>query len=164
MKSESIFHGGNGVLLSLILLNGCVTTSPNPQPKYQPPPPGAAASVIDSGKHSHVWSIDGAEAPAFSRTLRLMPGEHRVGINCLSVETSVGLAVTGVARVPLVPVSKSTNSLQFVQVTGAFESGKTYYARCVAVDGKPTAWLADTPTGSELPHGFTSICTRGCLP
>jgi hypothetical protein len=60
------------------------------------------------------------------------------------------------------PVVNAKTTLQFVLVTGAFEAGKTYYTRCVAVNGQPRAWLADAPTGSDLPRGFTSICTREC--
>jgi TonB family protein len=67
------------------------------------------------------------------------------------------------ARAPLAtPVVNAKTTLQFVLVTGSFEAGKTYYTRCVAINGQPRAWLANAPDGSDLPQGFTSICTREC--
>ena len=147
---------------ALTLLSSCAATSPNALPKYQPPPTGAPASVIDVGVHGRAWLIDGAETPSFARTLRLTPGQHRVGINCLSFESLSIAFVPGGPAVPVIPVVNSKAALQFVSVTGSFEGGKTYYARCVVVNEQPRAWLADAPDGSDLPKGFTSICTREC--
>jgi hypothetical protein len=142
--------------------SGCATTSPHALPKYQPPPADAPAAVIDVGPHGRAWSVDGAETPALASTLRLAPGEHRVGINCLSFDI-LGIGVlAGGPRAPVIATADTRSALQFVLVTGSFEAGKTYYTRCVAVNGQPRAWLADTPDGSELPQGFTSICTREC--
>jgi hypothetical protein len=156
----------------LATLIGCVSNSPNALPKYQPPAPGNPAATIDVGSHGRAWSVDGTETPSFANTLRLAPGEHRVGLNCLSYDTStaavvaaaaaVGGAVGGAIAASAVPQDKPPSTLQFVLVTGRFEAGKTYYSRCVAVDGKPHAWLADSPDGGDLPQGFTSLCTRGC--
>jgi hypothetical protein len=68
----------------------------------------------------------------------------------------------GGPRLPLTPEVNSKSALQFVLVTGSFEAGRTYYARCVTSNGRPRAWLADALDGSDLPKGFTSICTREC--
>jgi hypothetical protein len=146
---------------ALVLFTGC-TTSPNALPKYQPPPVGAPAAVIDVGMHGHAWSIDGAETPSFARALRLAPGEHRVGINCLSFEILGIEVLAGTPHLPATAVAITNSPAQFALVTGSFEPGKTYYTRCVAVNGQPRAWLADAPDGSDLPQGFTAICTREC--
>ena len=146
----------------LALFSGCASKSPKALPKYQPPPVGAPAAVIDVGTHGRAWSVDGAETPSFAKMLRLAPGEHRVGINCLSFEILGIEVVPGAARVPATPVVTTKSALQFVLVTGSFEPGKTYYTRCVAVNGQPRAWLADAPDGGDLPQGFTAICTREC--
>jgi len=146
-------------LPALALLSACAATSPNALPKYQPPADGAPAAVIDVGKHGRAWSVDGAETPSLASTIRLAPGVHRVGINCLSLEISAAGVLLGGGALAA-PFVKTP--LQFVLVTGSFEAGRTYYTRCVAVDGQPRAWLADTPDGSDLPQGFTSICTREC--
>jgi hypothetical protein len=119
-------------------------------------------AVIDVGKHGRAWSVDGAETPSFCETLRLIPGEHSIGINCLSYEIEAIDILLGGARAPVTPVVSAKTTLQFVLVTGSFEAGNTYYTRCVAVNGQPRAWLADAPDGSGLPQGFTSICTREC--
>jgi hypothetical protein len=163
MSAPSTFHAVVAALPALALLSGCAATSPNALAKYQPPPAGEPAAVINVGKHGRAWSVDGAETPSFAEALRLLPGEHRVGINCLSYEIlAIDVLMTG-ARAPLAtPVVNARTALQFVLVTGSFEAGKTYYTRCVAVNGQPRAWLADAPDGSGLPQGFTSICTREC--
>src|SRR5215467_158238 len=140
-------------LAPLALFGGCASTPPNALPKYQPPPEGAPAAVIDVGKHGHAWLVDGAETASFATTIRLAPGEHRVGLNCLSFDA-------GIQPLPFGMNPKS--AAQFVLVTGSFEPGKTYYARCVAANGQPRAWLADTPDGGDLPQGFTSVCTQEC--
>jgi hypothetical protein len=165
MSALSTSHAVVATLPALALLSGCAATSPNALAKYQPPPAGQPAAVIDAGKHGRAWSVDGAETPSFAGTLRLVPGEHRVGINCLSYETlAVDVLMTG-ARAPLAtPVVNAKTTLQFVLVTGSFEAGKTYFTRCVAVNGQPRAWLADALDGSGLPQGFTSVCTRECPP
>lgn len=151
-------------LLVLAVLCGCTTTSPNALPKYQPPPPGQPVAVIDVGARGHAWSVDGAETPSFATTLRLAPGEHHVGLNCLSFEIVSIQVMPGGPGVPAIPIVNTNTALQFVLVTGAFEAGKTYYSRCVAVNGQPRAWLSDAPDGGDLPPGFKSICTRGCPP
>ena len=154
------------------MLTGCASNSPNALLKYQPPAPESPAAIIDVGKHGRAWSVDGTETPSFANTLRLAPGEHRVGLNCLSYDISTAAVISAAAAVggaigaavaaSAIPEDKPPSTLQFVLVTGPFEAGKTYYARCVAADGKPHAWLADSPDGSDLPQGFTSLCTRGC--
>jgi hypothetical protein len=156
----------------IALLSGCTSNSPNALQKYQPPAPESPAAIIDVGKHGHAWSVDGTETPSFANTLRLAPGEHRVGLNCLSYDIStvavisaaaaVGGAIPAAAAASAIPEGKSYATAQFVLVTGRFEAGKTYYSRCVAVNGEPRAWLADSPNGSDLPQGFTALCTRGC--
>lgn len=156
----------------IAMLTGCASISPNALPKYQPPAPGSPAATINVGKHGRAWSVDGTETPSFANTLRLAPGEHRVGLNCLSYDISTVAAISAAAAIggaipaavaaSAVPQDRSPSTLQFVLVTGPFEAGKTYYSRCVAVDGKPHAWLADSPDGSGLPQGFTALCTRGC--
>jgi hypothetical protein len=146
----------------LALFSGCASTSPTALPKYQPPTVGAPAAVIDVGAHGRAWSVDGAETPSFAKTLRLAPAEHRVGINCLSFERFGIEVLPGGASLPAAPVVTTESAVQFVVVTGSFEPGKTYYTRCVAVNGRPRAWLAHAPDGSELPLGFTAICTREC--
>ena len=151
-------------LQALALLSSCVATSPNALPKYQPPPAEQPAATIDVGKHGHTWSVDGAETPSFAKMVRLVPGEHRVGINCLSFDIATFGILQGGPRAPAIPIADVKAALQFVQVTGSFEAGKTYYTRCVAVNGQPRAWLADAPDGIDLPKGFTSICTRECPP
>jgi hypothetical protein len=149
-------------LPTLALLSGCTATSPNALAKYQPPPASEPAAVIDVGKHGRAWSVDGTETPSFANVIRLSPGEHRVGINCLSYEIAAIDILLGGAPAPATPVVNAKTALQFVLVTGSFDAGKTYYTRCVAVNGQPRAWLADAPGGSDLPQGFTSICTREC--
>jgi hypothetical protein len=150
----------------------CASNSPYALLKYQPPAPGSPAAIIDVGKHGRAWSVDGTETPSFANALRLAPGEHRVGLNCvsydysvlagISVAAAVGGAIPAAAIASAIPEDKAPSELQFVLVTGSFDAGKTYYTRCVAVNGKPRAWLSDTPDGSDLPQGFSSICTRGC--
>lgn len=162
MSAPSTFHAVVAALAALALLSGCAATSPNALAKYQPPPAGEPAAVISVGKHGRAWSVDGAETPSFAETLRLVPGEHRVGINCLSYEIVAIDVLLGGGRAPATPVVQAKTALQFVLVTGSFEAAKTYYTRCVAVNGQPRAWLADAPDGSALPKGFTSICTREC--
>jgi hypothetical protein len=162
MSARSILHAVVAAVAALALLSGCAATSPNALPKYQPPPAGEPAAVINVGKRGRAWSVDGAETPSFAQTLRLRPGEHRVGINCLSYEIESIDILIGVAPTPVIPVVNAKTALQFVLVTGPFDAGKTYYSRCVAVNGQPRAWLADAPDGSSLPRGFTSICTREC--
>lgn len=156
----------------IVTLTGCASNSPNALRKYQPPALGNPAAIIDVGKHGRAWSVDGTETPSFANTLRLAPGEHRVGLNCLSYDIStvaiisaaaaVGGAILSAVAASAIPEDKPPSTLQFVLVTGRFEADKTYYSRCVAVDGKPHAWLSDSPDGSDLPQGFTSLCTRGC--
>ena len=162
MSAPLTFHAVVAALLALALLNGCAAPSPNALAKYQPPPAGEPAAVINVGKHGRAWSVDGAETPSFAEALRLLPGEHRVGINCLSYEIASIEVLLGGARAPATPVVNAKTALQFVLVSGSFEAGRTYYTRCVAVNGQPRAWLADAPDGSGLPQGFTSICTREC--
>jgi hypothetical protein len=162
MNAPSTLRAAALALPALVLLSGCAATSPNALPKYQPPPADQPAAVIDVGKYGRAWSVDGAETPSFAKTFRLVPGEHRVGINCLSFEIDAIEILPGGPRAPAIPVGNVKTALQFVLVTGSFEAGKTYYARCVAVNGQPRAWLADAPTGSDLPKGFTWICTREC--
>lgn len=149
-------------LTTLAPFGGCASTSPNALPKYRPPPVDAAAAVVDAGANGHAWSVDGAETPPFAKTVRLVPGDHRVGLNCLSFEI-VGLEVLpGLGRAPTVAAVDIAYGVQFVLVTGSFEPGRTYYVRCVAVDRQPRVWLADSRDGSDLPRGFTSLCTRSC--
>ena len=154
MSLRNAFGAVGAGLPALALLSGCAGTSSNALPKHYPPPTGAPAAVIDVGTRAQAWSVDGAETPSLAKTLRLAPGEHRVGINCLSWEV--------VGHPPAEPVFFPTVTAQFVLVTGPFEAGRTYYARCVSVDGQPRAWLADARDGNDLPRGFTSICTRRC--
>jgi hypothetical protein len=161
MNAPTAFHVVAAALLPLALLSGCAATSPHTPAKFQPPPAGAPAAVIDVGTHGHAWSVDGAETPSFAKTLHLAPGEHRVGINCLSFDTSIDV-IPGGPLPPVTPVLLPKSAAQFVLVTGSFKAGRTYYTRCVAVNGQPRAWLADAPDGSDLPPGFTSICTREC--
>ena len=162
MNAHSHSRAVFSALPALVFLGGCVATSPNALPKYQPPSAGQLAAVIDVGKHGHAWSVDGAETPSFAKTLRLVPGEHHVGINCLSFDIAAVDLLLGGPRAPVIPVANVKTALQFVLITGSFEAGKTYYTRCVAINGQPRAWLADAPDGSNLPQGFTSICTREC--
>ena len=139
------------------MLSGCASNSPNALLKYQPPAPESPAAIIDVGKHGRAWSVDGTETPSFANTLRLAPGEHRVGLNCLSCDISTAAVISAAAAVggaigaavaaSAIPEDKPPSTLQFVLVTGRFEAGKTYYSRCVAADGNPHAWLADSPDG-----------------
>jgi hypothetical protein len=149
-------------IVAVGLFNGCASTSSHALARYQPPPMGAPAAVVNTGMNGRAWSVDGAETPSVARTLRLAPGDHRVGLNCLSFEI-LGIGVLpGVGRMPPVAVADTASSLQFVLVTGAFEAGKTYYVRCVSESGQARVWLADTPDGMDLPPGFSSLCTRSC--
>src|SRR5215470_17389911 len=70
----------------LAVFSGLDSQSSSALPKYQPPPAGAPAAVIEVGVYGRAWAVDGAETPSFAKSLRLTPGEHRVGINCLSFE------------------------------------------------------------------------------
>ena len=162
MSALSTFRTAVVALPALALLSSCAAPSPNALPKYQPPPVGQPAAVIEVGKHGRAWSVDGAETPSFANTIRLAPGEHRVGINCLSFEAGAIGIVAGGPRAPATAATNFQTTLQSVLMTGPFEEGKTYYTRCVAVNGQPRAWLTDTPAGTDLPQGFTSICTREC--
>jgi len=148
---------------ALAVLSGCASAAPNALPKYQPPAEGAPAAVIDAG-HGHAWSVDSAETPPFAKTIRLSPGEHRVGLNCLSFEI-VGLQVVpGIGHLQTIAAVDIAYGVQFVLATGSFEQGKTYYVRCVAVHGQARVWLSDAPDSSDLPPGFTALCTRSCPP
>jgi hypothetical protein len=58
------------------LIASCTSTSGTKLPAYQPPARSAqAVEIINAGGSGHVWSIDGAETPAFSRSIRVAPGE-----------------------------------------------------------------------------------------
>lgn len=164
MKATSHFHTVIVGLATVALLSSCIAPSPNALPKYQPPPQGAPAATIEVGRHGRAWSIDGAETPALASTLRLTPGEHRVGINCLSFEILSISVIAGGPRAPVILAGNTRSELQFVLVIGAFDAGKTYYTLCATVNGLPRAWLADAPDATELPEGFTALCTRGCAP
>ena len=98
MSAPSTFHALVAALPVLALLNGCAATAPNALAKYQPPPAGEPAAVINVGKHGRAWSVDGAETPSFAEALRVVPGEHRVGINCLSYEISTLSILRGPKR------------------------------------------------------------------
>lgn len=146
----------------LASMSGCAANPPNGLPSYQPPPAGQAAAVIEVGKRERAWSVDGADTLSFAKKLRLLPGEHHVGIHCLSYEIESIDRLPGGSRSPLTPMVNAKSAAQFVLVTGSFEAGKTYFTRCETINGQPRAWLADTPDGRELPQGFTSVCTRDC--
>jgi hypothetical protein len=77
-------------LLVFAELSGCAANSQKALPKYQPPPAGEPAAVVDVGKHGHAWLVDGTVTPSFAQTLRLTPGEHRVGINRLLKKRTIG--------------------------------------------------------------------------
>lgn len=156
-KDRHRFGRARGALVSVLAaLSACVATLPNALPKYQSPPPGApSASIVNAGFSGRVWAVDGAETPSSSRTTRVAPGVHRLGLMCLAMSYSV----TGGAPMPVV-LSKS--AIQSAQVTGSFVAGATYYVGCESNDGQPHVWIADTPGGRELPAGFESICTRDC--
>ena len=85
---------------------------------------GEPAAVIDVGKHGRAWSVDGAETPSFAKKLRLVPGERRVGINCLSYEIAAIDVLLGGARAPATPAINARTALQFVLVSGSFGPGK----------------------------------------
>ena len=148
---------------TLALVTGCAAPSPNALAKYQPPPAGTPAAVIDAA-HGRAWSIDGTETPSFAQTIRLAPGEHRVGLNCLNYEILGAAIVPGIGPLPTMAAVEFTYGAQFVLVTGPFEAHKTYYVRCVAVNHQPRVWLSDAPDGDGLPPGFTALCTRSCPP
>ncbi|MBS0396187.1 MAG: hypothetical protein JSR54_16325 [Proteobacteria bacterium] len=156
------FRTGVPLAAGALLLAACASTAPHALPRYRPPPAMEPAATIDVGTRAHAWSVDGAETPAFARTVRVAPGVHRVGLNCLSFElASVDAVASARGAAPVTTVMAHT-AVQSVVVTGPFEAGRTYYARCVATDGMPRAWLASAPDGSDLPPGFESICTRSC--
>jgi len=85
MTSSKRWRPRATALATLALLSSCASPAPNALAKYQPPPAGMPAAVIDAG-HGQAWSVDGAETRSFAKTVRLVPGEHRVGLNCLSFE------------------------------------------------------------------------------
>ena len=145
-------------IAALASIGGCASSSSNALPKYEPPSERAPAATIDVGTHGHAWSVDGAETPSFAKTVRLVPGEHRVGINCLEYE------VVAVGVLPTAVEAQIAYGAQFVLVTGFFEPGRTYYTRCVAVNGRPRAWLADSPGGSDMPPGFTRFAPGDVRP
>src|SRR5258705_1467477 len=123
MNVPATFHALAAALLPLTLLSDCAATSANTLPKYQAPPTGILAAVINVGPHGHAWSIDGAETPPFAKTLHLAPGEHRVGINCLSFEISIEVIPAGPLP-PLTPVFIPNSTAQFGRVTGPFVPGR----------------------------------------
>lgn len=146
---------------TLALFSGSASNAQDALPKYQPPPVAMPAAVIDAG-HGQAWAVDGAETPSFAKTVRLAPGEHHVDLSCLAYEI-VGLHVLpGFGHLPTKAAVDIAYGAQFVRVTGVFEPDKTYYVRCVAVNGEPRVWLAEARDGSELPAGFTALCTRSC--
>jgi hypothetical protein len=79
------------------MLTGCASNSANALLKYQPPARESPAAIIDVGKHGRAWSVDGTETPSFANTLRLAPGEHRVGLNCLSYDISTAAVISAAA-------------------------------------------------------------------
>ena len=144
----------------LELLVACASTSDQHRlAKYvSPPANGPAAEIIANGGTAkamlkgisgHVAMIDDAESPSFATVIRVAPGTHRLGIDCLFT----GLNWSG--RI-------SDSLLQHVAVTGAMLEGRKYYVRCGIVGDKPRTWLSDTPDGTELPFGFNAVCSRAC--
>jgi hypothetical protein len=152
-----------GGLLALNALSGCVVHSVGSLPKYSAPAAGSPAATIEVGAHGHVWYVDGSETPPFAKVVRVSPGEHRVGLNCLSFEiVSVKMAVAGGSS-SLIPIVDSKSALHVVMVSGPFLQEKKYYARCISLNGEPRAWLADAPDGVDVPQGFAVTCVQGCL-
>ena len=148
------------ILTTLVgnLIIGCASPSATKMPAYQAPASSApAGEIFSTGSSGHVWSVDGAETPAFSGSIRIAPGDHRVGVNCLST------TITGVAAGPY-PAPLMKSNAQFVVITGNFLAGQKYYVRCGSEDGWLRTWLSDSPNGSSLPPGFESLCTRECKP
>lgn len=143
-------------------LAACAAPSPHALPKYRPPPVGAPAATLQLGRSARVWRVDDAETPSFASTVRVAPGAHRIGMNCLSFEIDAVHVFTDARGEPVAGAVIPKTTLQSVAVSGDFQAGVTYYARCVSVGGKPRAWLADAPDGDRLPEGFTSVCTRSC--
>jgi hypothetical protein len=144
------------------MLAACASPSPHSLPQYRPPPAGTPAATLQLGRFAHVWRVDDAETPSFASAVRVSPGEHRIGMNCLSFEIDAVHVFTDARGAPVASTAIPKTTIQSVALSGNFQAGVSYYARCVAVGGKPRAWLADTPHGDRLPEGFTSLCTRSC--
>jgi hypothetical protein len=143
-------------------LGACGSTPPHSLAKYTPPGLSEPAAIISVGLTGRAWSIDGAATPSIARTLRLSPGEHRVGINCLSFEVLPAGILVGALGASSIAVFDYRSKLNFALVTGVFEDGKTYYERCATVGGEPRAWISSSPDGTDVPENFSLICTRGC--
>ena len=143
-------------------LGACASTSPHALADYTAPAPSEPAAIISVGATGRAWSIDGAETPSFATTLRVSPGEHRVGINCLSFAVVPAGIAAGGPRVSSTAVFDYKSTIHSALVTGAFVAERTYYERCATVDGEPRAWITDAPDGTDLPEGFSLLCTRGC--
>lgn len=162
MHDNTTFMAVITTLPVLVLMSGCAANSANALPEYQSPPAGQPSAVINAGKRGKARTVDGAQTPPSAKTLRLLPGEHHVGISCQSYEIASIDFLPGGSRAPLTPMVNAKSAAQFVVVTGSFEAGKAYFIRCVTRNGRPTAWLADTSDGRDLVPGFTSVCTREC--
>ena len=152
-----------GGLLALSALGGCVVHSAGKLPKYSAPAAGSPAATIEVGTHGNVWYVDGSETPPFAKEVRVSPGEHRVGLNCLSFEIVSVRTVVTVGSPILIPIINSKSALHVVMVSGPFLQEKKYYARCVSLNGEPRAWLADAPDAVDVPQGFAVTCVQGCL-
>jgi hypothetical protein len=127
-------------------------------PKYEPPSPGAPAAEILSiavmgaalkGVGGHLVTLDGAETPSFATALRVAPGSHKMGIDCLFNGIYLGGAFVD-------------SLVQHVVVTGTLVAGQKYYVRCAVENAMPRSWLSDSPDAASLPQGFESVCTRSC--
>jgi hypothetical protein len=140
-------------------LSGCAANyGATPLAKYVPPPIGSPAAELHNtslaatslkGIGGRASTLDGAEPPKFANSVRVAPGSHRVGIDCLFNGTFFGDWF-------------GRNYMQHVFVTGTFTTGQLYYIRCAVDAGVARTWLSDSPDGSALPPGFESQCTSGC--
>jgi hypothetical protein len=140
------------VWAALLCVSGCSSEPQQSLPRFEPPPAGAAAAEIIrhtdvattaghsfSGGDSFIATVDGAEVSSGASSVRVTPGVHRIGINCLFRAWVV------------------VSTPQHTVVTGPFVAGQSYYAKCARENDKPRAWLAESPEGLALPQGFSSI-------
>jgi len=145
---------------AVAVLTGCASSSGEyTLAKYAAPSADSPAAQIHStggiwkgasrGITGGVATIDEAETPASADILRVAPGNHHLGINCLFMGQSWGGSV-------------NQSLLQHIVVTGDILADRNYYVRCENVGGRPRAWLSEAPDSASLPPGFTSMCAQSC--
>ena len=126
---------------------GCVTVPNNL--RYNLPPSGTPLASLVNGSlkgGGRIAMIDGKEPAAFASSIPISVGLHSVMIDCGKAETKSLMVLPVIPFV--VPVVKST--VGHATLTGNFEEGRTYYARCIFIGDEAQLWFADSREGPPL--------------